>query len=184
MLETLRKLIGLFEREGLDYMLIGALALPAYGRTRATYDVDLALAARGIKSLERLYEKLVKEGFEIPAQPSVGMACAYMLDRENEVDVELWLRLDGIKFNRETLGRRWRVKLSKDLEAWIPCPEDFIVNKLAKADRGAIDEGDVISVLTRRKDKLDEKYLEKRARREGVHELLKTLKKRVSAVSA
>jgi len=46
---------------------------------------------------------------------------------------------------------------------WIVSPEDFIVNKLARPDRGVIDEQDVKSVLIRQEGKLDEEYLKKRA---------------------
>jgi hypothetical protein len=34
LLGTLRKLVEVLEGEGVDYMLLGGLALPAYGRVR------------------------------------------------------------------------------------------------------------------------------------------------------
>jgi len=42
-------------------------------------------------------------------------------------------------------------------------PEDFIVNKLARPDRGAVDEQDVKSVLVRQANTLDNKYLTKKS---------------------
>jgi len=42
-------------------------------------------------------------------------------------------------------------------------PEDFIANKLARPDRGAVDEQDVKNVLVRQACKLDSEYLTKRA---------------------
>lgn len=179
MLETLRKLIGLLEHEGVDYALIGALALPAYGRVRATYDIDLAVAVSDMKVLRNVFDRLIQRGFEIPASPSLDAACAYLFDRENAVDVELWLEPDGILFDEETLRRRRRVNLSPDLSAWVLSPEDFVVNKLARRDRRAIDENDVVSVLERQKRQLDEKYLRKRAESADVLELLKAIRKRM-----
>ncbi len=57
----------------------------------------------------------------------------------------------------------------------IAFPEDFILTKLARPDRGAIDEQDLKSVLVRQADNLDEAYLEKRAQNMGVLAVLKTI---------
>jgi hypothetical protein len=54
-------------------------------------------------------------------------------------------------------------------------PEDFVVNKLARGDRGVQDEQDAVSVLALQKGKLDYSYLRKRANQAGVTELLETL---------
>jgi len=53
--------------------------------------------------------------------------------------------------------------------------EDFIVNKLARPDRGAVDEQDVKSVLVRQAGKLDNEYLTKRARRAEVLTIMQTI---------
>ena len=73
------------------------------------------------------------------------------------------------------MRRRRRVKLDEKLEAWIISPEDFIVNKLARPDRGVIDEQDVKSVLIRQRGKLDMKYLRKRAAEAGVLKVLESI---------
>jgi predicted nucleotidyltransferase len=67
------------------------------------------------------------------------------------------------------------MELDEGFEAWVISPEDFIVNKLARPDRGAVDEQDVKSVLVRQEDKLDRKYLERRARDAGVFNILKII---------
>jgi hypothetical protein len=59
-------------------------------------------------------------------------------------------------------------------------PEDFIVNKLSRKDRGVQDEMDVVSVLERQKSALDREYLAKRARAAGVHGLLSALTDRTT----
>ncbi|HID31182.1 MAG TPA: hypothetical protein EYP19_14455 [Desulfobacterales bacterium] len=41
--EVFRLLIGFFEKERVDYALIGAFALQAYGYVRATRDVDFLI---------------------------------------------------------------------------------------------------------------------------------------------
>ncbi len=89
--------------------------------------------------------------------------------------MELWLKPDGIVFDNETLRRRRKVKLDENIKTWIVSPEDFITNKLARPDRGAIDEQDVKSVLVRQEGKLDEEYLKRRTRNAGVLKVLETI---------
>jgi hypothetical protein len=58
-------------------------------------------------------------------------------------------------------------------------PEDFIVNKLARPDRRAQDEGDAASVLAKQGEKIDQKYLWKRAEAAGVRDMFEEIVKRV-----
>jgi hypothetical protein len=86
------------------------------------------------------------------------------------------LRPDGIVFDDETLRRRQRVKLDANIWAWIVSAEDFIVNKLARPDRGVTDEQDVKGVLVRQENKLDSEYLQRRAKEAGLLAILQTIK--------
>jgi Mlc titration factor MtfA (ptsG expression regulator) len=61
------------------------------------------------------------------------------------------------------------------LSAWIISPEDFIVNKLARPDRGVVDEQNVKSVLARQAGKLDNEYLTKSARQAQVLAILQAI---------
>ena len=156
-------------------MIIGGYALPFYGRIRTTIDLDLAVMIKTEKELQQLCNWLQKIEFEAtiahPENPVI-----VVVDRREKVEIELWLKPDGIVFDDETLRRRRKAKLDENIEAWIIAPEDFIVNKLARPDRGAIDEQDVKSVLVRQKDKLDKEYLEKRARDAEVLTVLETIR--------
>jgi len=179
--KALHKLVQAFEKEKMDYMLIGGLALPAYGLVRATQDIDIAIAVKNIESLERLFKKLIERSIKPTSKPILGAACTYFWDSENMVDIEIWQKPDGIIFDKELLRRRNYIELEKNLLVWIVSAEDFIINKLARTDRRALDESDVISVLARQKGKLDGKYLKERAEKAGVLALLKTLERKVVA---
>jgi hypothetical protein len=50
-----------------------------------------------------------------------------------------------------------------------------MVNKLARPDRGVIDEQDVKSVLVRLQKNIDWKYLEKKAGKAGVFSIIKSI---------
>ena len=59
--KTFQLLIDFFERERIDYALIGAFALKAYGYTRATQDVDFIARQKDQKKIIANLESL---GFE------------------------------------------------------------------------------------------------------------------------
>jgi predicted nucleotidyltransferase len=155
-------------------MIIGGYALPFYGRVRATIDIDLAVAVKTEKELDILRSKLQSVDFEFslysPQNPVI-----IIVDKKEKVEMELWLKPDGIIFDNDTLRRRRKVTLNGNVKAWIVSPEDFVVNKLARPDRGVVDEQDVKSVLTRQRDTLDTKYLLKRAQKAGVLTILQAI---------
>lgn len=159
-------------------MLIGGYALPAYGQIRATQDVDMAIAA-SFPEVVKLQKRLVKQGFQLPSSPNERAPLFLLTDLENMVEIEIWTKPDGIVFDDELLRRRVKVKPFDDFEMFAIGPEDFIVNKLSRKDRGTQDELDVVSVLKRRKGTLDYEYLAKRARTADVTGLLRMLMDRV-----
>ena len=106
----------------------------------------------------------------------------HITDEVNMVGIELWLNPDGIVMNDNLLKRRIEGKVN-DSTYWIIGPEDFIINKLSRTDRSPRDEEDVITVLKRQKGNLEEKYLERRAKKTGVLSLLETLEVRVRELS-
>lgn len=173
-LRSLERLLKLFEEKNVPYMIIGGYALPFYGRIRATVDLDLAVLVNSAEELDRLKEWLKASDFEVtvgsPLNPVV-----VIVDRKEKLEIELWLKPDGITFDEELLARRRKMTLDKGVEAWVIPPEDYIVNKLARPDRGAVDEQDVKSVLARQEDKLDKKYLETRAKAAEVLTILKII---------
>ena len=155
-------------------MIIGGYALPFYGRIRTTVDVDLAVAVETEERFRDLREWLRSIDFE-PTVFSFANPIVVVLDSREKVEIELWLKPDGIVFDDETLNRRRKSKLDEDVEAWIVSPEDFIVNKLARPDRGVNDEQDVKSVLARQEGRLDKEYLKRRAEDAGVLQVLKAI---------
>jgi hypothetical protein len=173
-LRTLQKIIKLFDENKIDYMIIGGYALPFYGRIRTTVDLDLAVAVKTKAKFDLLLNLLRAADFE-PTIRSPRNPLILAKDRKEKIELELWTKPDGIVFDKETLKRRRKANLSQNISAWLVSPEDFIVTKLARPDRGVTDEQDVKSVLVRQADKLDEKYLENRAKNAGVLAILQTI---------
>lgn len=173
-LNSLQRLLKLFEEKKIPYMIIGGYALPFYGRIRTTVDIDLAVVVKNEEEFNQLLNLLQSADFE-PTIRSPLNPVIIVLDRKEKVEMELWLKPDGIVLDDETLRRRRKVRLDANISAWIVPPEDFIVNKLARPDRGAVDEQDVKSVLVMQADKLDNKYLKIRAQKAGVLTILQTI---------
>jgi predicted nucleotidyltransferase len=174
-LRSLQRLLKLFEDKNVPYMIIGGYALPFYGRIRTTVDVDLAVAIKTDEELNQLLNLLQSVDFE-PTIRSPNNPLIVIFDRKEKVEIELWLKPDGIVFDDETLRRRQKAKLDANIRAWIVSAEDFIVSKLARPDRGVIDEQDVKSVLIRQENKLDNEYLQRRSKEAEVLAILQTIK--------
>jgi hypothetical protein len=156
-------------------MLIGGFALAAYGQIRATQDVDLAIAASYEKSVE-LQGHLQKLGYQLAPEPHPDAPLFFVTDLKEMLEVEMWTKPDGIVFDKGLLRRRVKVRpFGNSFEMFAIGPEDFIVNKLARKDRGVQDEQDAVSVLSLQKGKLDYSYLRKRAKQANVIELVETL---------
>lgn len=174
-LRSLQRLLNLLEDKNISYMIIGGYALPSYGRIRTTIDIDLAVAIKTEEELKQLLTWLQEIEFKAPIS-SLQNPLILLVDQKEKIEIELWLRPDGIVFDDETLKRRKRATLPENIVAWIVSAEDFIVNKLARPDRSVIDEQDVKSVLVMQNGKLDEEYLKMRAQNAGVLEVLKKIK--------
>lgn len=155
-------------------MIIGGYALPFYGRIRTTIDLDLAVAIKTEKELLHLSELLQLKNYQ-PILSSFLNPLIVISDLLEKVEIELWIRPDGIVFNDEMLKRRRKFNLDENIKAWIVSPEDFIINKLARPDRGVRDEQDVKSVLERQRGNLDEEYLVRRAQDNGIFQVLKMI---------
>ena len=173
-LRSLQRLTALFEKNRINYLIIGGYALPFYGRIRTTVDLDLAVAVKTKDDYTALLNLLKAADFE-PTICSPNNPLTVIVDRKEGIEFELWRRPDGIVFDGETLARRKKMQLSEDFSAWVVSAEDFIVTKLARADRGVVDEQDVKSVLVRQEGKLDWSYLSKRAEAAQVLTILRTI---------
>ena len=175
MLGTLQNLAQVLERLQVDYMLIGGYALPAYGLLRATVDIDIAIFMRLPEPME-LKKELERADFQVSSFTQ-ETPCFVVTDLKAVVEIEVWLKPDGIVMDDECLRRRRKIKIG-GLDFWIIGPEDFIVNKLSRRDRRVQDETDVVSVLRNARLKLDVPYLYEIAERADILPPLKVVEKK------
>lgn len=169
----LGRVVSFLEKEKFDYMVIGGFALPSYGAIRSTLDLDVAVRIESRSVFDSFVGAARRFGL-VPGVASFSDPVALFRDSATGLEVEFWLRPDGIEWDEETIRRRRRTRIGRS-QVQLVSPEDFVVSKLSRPDRGAQDEKDVKSVLVRLGDSIDRRYLEKRARRAGVLALLSSI---------
>jgi predicted nucleotidyltransferase len=151
-------------------MMVGGYALPYYGAIRTTLDIDLAVVVRTEEEFGAFSSATEAAGF-MHAVGSFDDHLSMFRASDSGLEVEFWTKLDGVTWDEETLARRTRQQMG-GLSIWVISPEDLIVTKLARPDRGVQDEKDVKSVLERLRSSMDREYLLRRAREAGVEALL------------
>lgn len=153
--------IGLLERERIEYAVMGGLVVRVYGIPRPTYDVDVTVSVDEGQR-ERLIESIANLGLEIPevfrtgwSDRVAGMPVikARLYLPGGGIDVDLFISETG--FQRSLLSRRKRITTGR-LEVWVVSPEDLILLKLlANRPRDLVDVENVLFTM----GQLDTDYL-------------------------
>jgi hypothetical protein len=163
-----------FETRGLTFAIMGGIAVRAYGIPRATYDVDVVVAAPRTE-LPALFAAIRERGYTVPevydsgwVDTVAGMPLVkfrlYLQGRGIDIDVFL----AESQFLKSVLSRRRR-EMVDDLGVWLVSPEDLILLKLiASRPRDIADVGDVLFTS----GQLDEPYMREWADRLGIRNRL------------
>ena len=113
---------GFFDREGIPFAIVGALALHTYGYSRATNDVDLLV---GRDAQDRLVEFLEKRGFE-----TLHRSDGYSNHLHANPDLG---RLDVIYVDEDTRGKMFaeaRPASLAGMSVVVPKPEHLAAMKI------------------------------------------------------
>ncbi|MBI4714813.1 MAG: hypothetical protein HZA19_01855 [Nitrospirae bacterium] len=161
---ALRDLCLFLEEAGMDYMLVGGLAVGIWSQPRATVDVDF-LVSLGPADFPDLKESLRKSDRFVFIHDSpfrferLSMLRA-TLKKDTDISVDFLFADDD--FKREALSRKRSVKV-EDFRVWIPTPEDLILLKLLSGREQ--DRLDAKNVYEQQKGRLDLGYLKERLAR-------------------
>lgn len=163
--KLLARVVACFRRERIPYVLIGAWALAAWGRPRATNDVDFLVLVNE-RDLGRLGDRMIQAGMALDEawlkwNPMLrGFQLRFQF---RGATVDLMRPRDA--HDRQVFRRRRRRRMGGRYY-WLVSSEDFIIQKL-KVGRPR-DFEDVLSVLERSGKTLDKRYLQRWADRIGV----------------
>ncbi len=174
--EVFRRTRAALVEAGIDHAFIGAFAAVAWGRTRATSDVDLVAAvdAEGWRSLEAI---LLRSGFRTGGgvgeqDPETGLPDIEVLYSAGEPSVRLDLFVAKMEFERVVISTAREVSIL-GAPARVASPEAVLIYKLL-ADRRK-DNDDVEHVLEARRyagDVLDWSFIDYWAAEWGISDRL------------
>jgi len=108
--KTLARLANDLEQRGIDYMVIGALALSAHGYPRFTEDIDLVMTSEDLQKFRDELDVSVKV-MTTGEFPGDGKPKPVSMPRPAEASIEI----DGIKF--VTLEKLVELKLASGISA-------------------------------------------------------------------
>ena len=172
--DVLRTFTRLLDEMQVPYVVMGGLAVRAYGLPRPTYDVDFT-AVISQPELLSFFDRCESEGFTVAPQYRKGWVDRvagmplvkvrlYLADKGIDVDVFL-VETD---YQKELITRRQRDDVDGQ-NVWLVSPEDLILLKLiANRPRDLIDVGDVLFM----QGELDENYLRHWAKGLSIEALL------------
>ncbi len=164
------------ENSNVDYMVVGAFSSNLYGVPRSTKDADIVVSLGSIKIVEFcrslgddffLDRQMMLEGF-------TGSVRNIVRFKPTDFDIELF-RLNDDPHHQQRFNRRRRQKIPEfELEAWVPTPEDVIIQKLRWARRKDLD--DVVNVISVTGKQIEWDYVHRWTDEHGTSDLLKQLR--------
>jgi predicted nucleotidyltransferase len=147
-----REAVEVLERNGVEYVIGGGIAVMAYGRKRDTKDIDLYIE---VDQESRALEVLASEGFVVDAMPDVNwLSKAY----KGGITVDFIIEnVGGLHTTRETLDRGRYARIN-GYRFKVMAPEDLIIRKILAMRSDRNDWFDCISVLSRTYETFDWEY--------------------------
>ena len=176
------EIVSLFEKNGINYMIIGSMASSLFGIPRSTQDVDfiVSLEDRQIGPLCRKLEGIFYYS-ESMIRDAVNRSGAFnIIHLETMFKADVFVAGKG-SLSEAELKRRvpFHLKKSDSSPVYLASPEDIIVEKLVWYVKGnRISErqlNDVEGVIKIQKPNLDLEYLTVHALKRDVLDLLNQL---------
>jgi len=155
--EALVELAGFFNKEKIEYAVIGGVAVQYWGAPRFTADVDIAVSA-GVDKLDKFIEKAA-EKFSSRVDNIREFGKIYRVlpvKTTNGCNADITLAIPG--YESEVMRRAVDFKVNEEIIR-ICSAEDLIIHK-AVAGR-PVDCQDIEGIVLRQKTELDGKYITK-----------------------
>ena len=157
--EGLKKIVAIFEKEDIPYMIVGDFATSFYNQYRFTADIDcvLQIYPHHIENIVKYFPDWLSflEAFKGNAERGIVFN---LTDYETGVKYDFMLYQDS-DYNWKAFERRHKIKFN-NLECYIASPEDLIIAKLLwfNISQSGKQLDDIKFLLTL--DNLDKQYLD------------------------
>ncbi|MBC8114937.1 MAG: hypothetical protein H7062_11195 [Candidatus Saccharimonas sp.] len=181
--EVTAAVVDALNAEQIDYMLVGAFSSNAYGVARSTHDADFVVVVKP-GQLRALVDRL---GSDFTLDPQIQMEGITGSLRNVITYIPSSFQIDFFRLNTkdEHHEERFRRRCLRPVEelqrsAWLPTPEDVVIQKLRWQRRKDLD--DVVNVLAVSGPGMDWDYLNAWAQKHGTYSLLQDLMKEAAIV--
>jgi len=178
--DSLARVITLFDRLAIPYMLTGSVASSYHGRPRATHDADVVIDPTP-EQVDQLVQALVDDGFYVDldrAREALRHRGQFnAIETRHACKIDLIMRRDRL-FSREEFSRRQRADLTFMRAVALVTPEDAILSKLEWARKSGDSQkqlADAASIVDLNSTNIDRPYIERWARELGVLDLWREL---------
>ncbi len=136
-------------------VIIGGLALPAYKVARTTLDIDICINIKSQEKLNLFIKSLNEKDISTIQNPKLDQDLFTVFGKNNEA--EIWLKpCDAFNWDEQMVAK---IQLFFE-SVKVLAVEDYLLTKIARADRSSTDISDVLQILIANKDRLDWKYLQ------------------------
>ncbi len=158
LIESVLRMQQRLEAASIPSVLIGGLAVSAWGEPRGTRDVDLKVMLKR-EDAQRLLDVLGGDYTPFHANPLGNLRGNGMLFVRDPLGNRIDLHLADTSFDESAIVRGKPVELQPGQTVRVCSPEDLVVYKLL-APRGR-DYDDIVSVIRRQQENLDDAYIVK-----------------------
>ena len=136
-------------------VIIGGLALPAYKVARTTLDINICINIESQEKLNQFIKSLEEKDISTIQNPKLDQDLFTVFGKNNEA--EIWLKsCDAFNWDEQMVAK---IQLFFE-SVKVLAVEDYLLTKIARADRSSTDISDVLQILIANKDRLDWKYLQ------------------------
>jgi hypothetical protein len=182
--ELLAKIVEILEELKIPYAITGGFAVSVWGRPRSTNDIDIIveMAEKNVKPLVSEINILKKD---IYADEDMVRDATERKSEFNFIDPDMGVKVDFFvladnPYNKLKIKRAVLQDVFGVTKAYFVSPEDLILSKLlwSKESSSWKQREDVKTVLNNSKIKLDFKYINNWAEKQGTVEILEELLKK------
>ncbi len=181
--ELLHKIVDVFERLSVPYLVTGSVAAMAYGEPRLTNDVDI-VAVLGVRHIPGLLAAFPSDNYYIDGDMIREAIRAH--GQFNIIHPASGLKVDVIvssdtAFDASRFSRIRRINPAETFQANFAAPEDVIIKKMEYYRDGGSEKHlrDITGILKVSGEAIDMAYITDWARRLGLIEIWEAIKSRL-----
>ncbi len=185
--ELLQKIVEVFERLQIPYLVTGAVAAMAYGEPRLTNDIDI-VAVVDEHHITGLLEAFPPDEFYISEdmiREAISRKSQFnIIHPASGLKVDVMIKQDT-PFDKSRFSRAKRIYPAESYQANFASPEDVIIKKMEYYKEGDSEKHlrDITGILKISGEDVDKDYISKWAQRLGLTEIWNAVQRRLSEKS-